>query len=116
MDKRKAISYVNDQIESYKLQRNINVYNNMGISYLEDAFRVNCTNIALLPNPILVTGAALALITGTIYLNELNSHPLTRKISRLKHLKDEIVTTNLVTDMTIDELSEVAHTKTYMSK
>lgn len=116
MEKKAAINYVNDKIRGYKLQRDNTLYNNTGLHPLVEAFRVNLNNIVMFPEPLILVGSGLALITGTIFFQELMVHPLTKRIKKLKELRSAIKHSDYSEDITIDELDEFTQVKTYSLK
>ena len=103
MEKNIAKSIINDNIKTYKLLRNNEIYNNMRLNSVAEAFRVNSLNIATLPDTAISIGYAVSLLIGTIYLEQLLVHPITKVIDRLRKLEDSVSTTSLVKNMTEEE-------------
>ena len=116
MEKKAAIELVNNKIRGYKLQRDNTVYTDMCLNPLVETFRINSSNIVMFPEPVILIGSTIALITGTIFFQELMTHPLTKQIKKLKELKSTIQHSNYCEDITTDELDEFTQVKTYSHK
>lgn len=115
MDSTTAKKEINKSIKGIKAERSTEIFNSLGLNYLNEIYYTHSPQLATIANHdlnVTTVVGTMGIAIGVIYTALLTKHFLSKDIESLKLLKEKLIKYNILENTSIEQFrSDVASRK-----